>query len=124
MLTLAALVVALLFLPTPWNVVLVVSAAVIDLLETGLFLWWSQRRRSAVGVDTLVGRPATVLTALAPRGQVRVAGEIWQAESPQPVDPGVAVVVRAVHGLTLEVEPALRSDPSGESAPGERHEHL
>lgn len=106
MLTLAALVVALLFLSAPWNVVLVASAAVVDLLETGVFLWWSKRRRAAVGVDTLVGLSATVLTALAPQGQVRVAGEIWRAESAEPVDPGESVVVRAVRGLTLEVEPA------------------
>lgn len=110
MLTLAALVVALLFVPAPWNVVLVASAAAVDLLETGVFLWWSKRRRSAVGVHTLVGRGATALTALAPHGQIRIAGEIWEAESLQPVDPGAGVVVLAVRGLTLEVEPAPGPD--------------
>lgn len=112
MLTLAALVIALLFLRAPWNVVLVASAAVVDLLETALFLWWSKRRRPAVGVDTLVGRTATVTAPLAPRGQVRVAGEIWAAESTEPLDPGATVVVRAVRGLTLEVEPVSAATES------------
>ena len=60
MLTLVALVVALVFLSSPWGWILVISAAVIDLAETGAFLWWSRRRRRlappAVGVEDLVGR--------------------------------------------------------------------
>ncbi len=59
---------------------------------------------------TLVGRHAVVVTVLAPRGQVRVQGEIWEAESPVHVEPGREVVVRAVRGLVLHVEPTA---PSG-----------
>ena len=115
MLTIIALVVALLFLPSPWNVVVVVAAAIVDLSETGAFVWWSRRRRrrspAAVGVETIVGCKGVALgrldpEAAAPIGQVRVGGEIWRARSAVPIDPGAAVIVSAVDGLLLDVAPA------------------
>jgi membrane-bound serine protease (ClpP class) len=110
MLTLVALAVALLFLSAPWNWVLVIGAALLDLAETGAFLWWSRRRRRltrpAVGAEDLVGRAAVAASALVPHGQVRLQGEIWSARCTRPVDAGTRVVVRAVDGLLLEVEPA------------------
>ena len=125
MLTIAALVVALLWLPSPWNVAVVGTAALVDLAETVVFVRWSKRRRAAVGLETLVGRRAVVVTALAPRGQVRVDGEIWQACSPRAAaDPGADVVVRAVDGLTLEVDPeAQPTYPRVETpqSPGAEH---
>ena len=105
MLTIAALVVGYLFLPAPWNWLLVIGAATIDLAETIVMLWWSKRRRPAVGAGALVGRGGVALTRLDLRGKVRVQGEIWEAESSAPLDPGAAVVVHAVDGLVLKVEP-------------------
>jgi membrane-bound serine protease (ClpP class) len=110
MLTIVAIALALLVLPSPWGWVAVVGAATIDVLETLFFMRWSTRRRSAVGVDTLVGRRAVVVTALAPQGNVRLNGELWRADSPVPIEPGQEVVVRAVNGLVLEVE---RTDAPG-----------
>lgn len=112
MLTIIALILALLALPSPWGWLLVLVAAIVDVTEVAVFRWWSRRRRSTVGVDTLVGRHAVVVTALAPHGQVRVQGEIWQARSPVAVDPGEEVVVRAVRGLALDVEPTVARDTS------------
>ncbi len=115
MLTILALVVALLFLSWPWNVIIVVVAAAIDIAETGVFLWWSRRRRRltpvAVGAETIVGRVGVALgrldpDAARPTAQVRVEGEIWRARSAEPIDPGAAVVVSAVDGLLLDVRPA------------------
>ena len=57
------------------------------------------------GVEDLGGRRAVAVTALVPDGQVRVHGEIWAARSGTAVGQGDAVVVRAVDGLVLEVEP-------------------
>jgi membrane protein implicated in regulation of membrane protease activity len=113
MLTIIALVIALLFLSSPWNVVIVIVAATIDIAETGTFFWWSRRRRRltpvAVGAETIVGRAGTALGRLdpgaaSPAGQVRIEGEIWSARSGEPIEPGAPVVVRAVNGLVLEVE--------------------
>jgi membrane protein implicated in regulation of membrane protease activity len=114
MLTLIALVLALLFLPSPWGAIVVVAAAIIDLIETGVFVWWSRRRRrrgpAAVGVQSLLGHTGVALSRLEPGGaapgQVRVEGEIWSARASEPVDPGGHVTVAAVHGLTLDVVPA------------------
>jgi membrane protein implicated in regulation of membrane protease activity len=114
MLTIIALVIALLFLSWPWNIVLVIVAATIDIAETGVFVWWSRRRRRgtrvAVGAETIVGRTGIALGrldpgALNPVGQVRVEGEIWGARSAEPIEPGAAVVVDAVDGLVLVVAP-------------------
>ena len=120
MLTIIALVVAILFLSWPWNVIVVVVAAIIDISETGGFLWWSKRRRRlsppAVGAETIVGRTGIALARLDPRssvpgGQVRVEGEIWSARAAEPIEPGATVTVTAVDGLVLDVEPA-RSENS------------
>jgi membrane protein implicated in regulation of membrane protease activity len=114
MLTIIALIVAVLFVPSPWNIVLVVVAALVDIAETGAFVWWSRRRRRlsapAVGTGAIVGRTGIALERLDPTipgrvGQVRVDGEIWGARSTEPVDPGDAVRVRSVVGLVLDVEP-------------------
>jgi membrane-bound serine protease (ClpP class) len=71
-----------------------------------IFLPW--RRRARVGVETLIGTSAMVITPLVPDGQVKVNGEIWQAHSQREVRVGEAVLIRAVNGLTLEVEPHSR----------------
>ena len=116
MITLVALLVALLFLPSPWGWIVVIVAAVIDVVETGTFVWWSRRRRRltrpAVGVEDLVGRIGIAATALVPEGQVRVQGEIWAARSRSQVARGDRVVVRSVDGLVLHVDPATDADQS------------
>jgi membrane protein implicated in regulation of membrane protease activity len=110
MLTLIALVIALLFLSWPWSVLVVIAAAIIDIAETGTFVWWSRRRRRrgppAVGSGALVGRTGVAIDRLAPGGQVRVAGEIWNARSEVAIDPGSPVSVSGIDGLTLTVVPA------------------
>ena len=78
MLTIIALVIALLFLSWPWNVVIVIAAAAVDIAETGVFVWWSRRRRrrgpAAVGAETLVGRTGIALARLAPGAAARRPG--------------------------------------------------
>ena len=105
MLTIIAIVLALTVLPSPWGVVAIVGAFAIDVAETTFFVRWSKRRRATVGVETLVGRTAVVVRALTPRGQVKLDGEVWEARGPVAVAPGEEVVVIAVEGLVLDVEP-------------------
>lgn len=116
MLTLIALLVALLFLPSPWNVALVATAAAVDVAETVVFVWWSRRRRRltepAVGSETVVGRSAIALGRLDPDGQVRIDGEIWRAHALTAIDPGAAVRVVSLDDLTLTVI-ADASQPCG-----------
>ena len=105
MLTIIAVVLALTVLPSPWGLVAVIGAALVDAGETWFFVRWSKRRRSTVGVETLVGRTAVVVRALTPRGQVKVDGEVWEARSEYQFAPGDEVVVTGVDGLVLDVEP-------------------
>jgi membrane-bound serine protease (ClpP class) len=111
-LTLVALLLALLVLPSPWNWIVVVVAAAVDVVETIVFVWWSRRRRPSVGLETFVGRRAVAVEPLLPRGQVRIDGELWQARSPEPVQPGADVVVTGVDGLVLDVAPREHVPPT------------
>jgi membrane protein implicated in regulation of membrane protease activity len=104
-LTIVAVVLALTVLPSPWGIVAIASAAAIDVLEATFFVRWSKRRRASVGVETFVGRRAVVVRPLTPRGQVKLDGEVWEARGPAGVLPGDEVVVVAVDGLVLDVEP-------------------
>jgi membrane-bound serine protease (ClpP class) len=104
-LTIVAILLALTVLPSPWGWVAIIVAAAIDIVETAFFVRWSKRRRAVVGAETLVGRRAVVVRALAPRGQVKLDGEVWEARAQYDVLPGDEVVVTSVDGLVLEVEP-------------------
>jgi membrane protein implicated in regulation of membrane protease activity len=99
-----ALVLALTVLGSPWGGVLVGAAAAVELAELWFWIWFSKRRRIAVGVETLVGATARVVLPCRPLGQVRVQGELWQARCAAGADPGDDVQVAAVEGLTLVVE--------------------
>ena len=105
-LVLVALALAIFVLPSPWGLVAVAVAAVLDIAETGLFIWWSKRRKASVGVDALVGKVGVAASALWPEGQVKISGELWQARCAGGCDAGTRVIVRAVEGLMLEVDPA------------------
>lgn len=105
MLFLVALGLAIFVLPSPWGVVAVVVALVIDLGEVGFGLWYSKRRSSAVGTGTLVGATGVAVGEIRPEGQVRVNGEIWRARCVEGCDAGSTIVVRRVDGLTLEIGP-------------------
>jgi membrane protein implicated in regulation of membrane protease activity len=104
MITLVAIVLAVFVLPQPWGLVAVAGGVTIDIAQNLALLRWSQRRRASVGAEALVGRRAVAVTALDPRGQVRLDGELWSAVSEEPLDHGREVVVRRVEGLTLVVE--------------------
>ena len=106
MLLVVAILLAVFVLPSPWGLVAVAVGAALDIVETGLFLWWSKRRRVSVGTETLVGKRGTVVSDLWPEGQVKVGGELWRARCEGGCESGTDVVVREVHGLMLVVEPA------------------
>ncbi len=69
----------------------------------------AQKTPVAMGTESLIGRVGTARTALAPRGQVRLGGELWTAELAEGEEalPGDAQVeVVAVDGLRLVVRKA------------------
>lgn len=100
-----ALVLALYVLDRPWDVLVLVGATVVEVAEIFFWIWLSKRRGPQVGAETLIGAEAVVITPCRPRGQVRVAGEIWEATCDAGADVGDEVRVLARRGLTLVVEP-------------------
>jgi membrane-bound serine protease (ClpP class) len=103
---LASLLLAVFVLEEPWNWIAVGVGILLEIGETLFFFWWSKRRKATVGAETLVGRRAVVSVDCRPNGQVRVAGEIWQARCDAGAAVGDDVVVREINGLLLVVEPA------------------
>jgi membrane-bound serine protease (ClpP class) len=77
------------------------------------------RSKTTTGREGLVGEVGVVRSRLAPRGQIFVRGELWNAESETPVEPGDSVRVANVEGLTLRVVPVQRAMAAAASvAPG------
>jgi membrane-bound serine protease (ClpP class) len=105
MLLLGAILLAIFVLPSPWGIVAVVAGGLIDAAESLALVRWSRRRRSVSGAQALVGQTAVVSSPT----QVRVAGELWQARSAEPLVAGEDVEVSAVDGLTLEVSRPTRA---------------
>lgn len=63
----------------------------------------AQMRRPQVGVEALVGAEGTVTQALNPEGKVFIQGELWNAESDEPIPEGNRVRVVSVRNLKLHV---------------------
>jgi membrane-bound serine protease (ClpP class) len=89
---------------SPWGVVLIAAAGVVDIGESLFWIWLSKRRRAAMGVEALVGRTAEVTRACRPLGFVRLGGELWQARCEEGADRGDTVRVLGLDGLVLVVE--------------------
>ena len=67
----------------------------------------AQRRKPATGMEGIMGEKGTAFTKLSPAGQVRVLGEIWNAESLDGNLPKDSeIVVAEVKGLLLKVKKA------------------
>jgi len=61
-------------------------------------------KKPLAGFTDMVGSKGTVIEALAPRGTVKIKGELWEAESAeQKIDAGEEVTVIGQQGLRLMV---------------------
>jgi membrane-bound serine protease (ClpP class) len=70
------------------------------------------RRRGAVsGRGSIIGGMGTAVQDFTGDGKVWLEGEAWAAHSNVPIRKDQQVVVRAMKGLTLEVEPTSEPDP-------------
>jgi len=68
----------------------------------------SRKWKSTTGKEELIGSQGVVVKLLqsGAEGMIRVHGELWRAESSQPVQEGKTVRIVRVEGLKLYVEPA------------------
>ena len=94
------------FISISWSVILT------SVLVTALFFFFAigmgikaQRAKPVTGVEGIIGETGEALTDLAPEGQVRVHGEIWNATSiGGTITRGTRVSVKQIHGIRLTVD--------------------
>jgi membrane-bound serine protease (ClpP class) len=92
-----------------------VASAVIFIGIIGLALK-ARRGKVVSGREELAGALAVALEPFDEAGQVRVHGEIWHARTEMPIAEGQHLRVRAIDGLTLEVEPAPDLERTGDDS--------
>jgi membrane-bound serine protease (ClpP class) len=97
------------FLQISWSVIVpvVAAAAGLSLLIVGVGLR-ALRRKPMTGLEEMIGLVGEAKTTVAPRGQIAIHGELWDAVSEAPLQPGDAAEVTRVEGLRLHVKPVLR----------------
>jgi membrane protein implicated in regulation of membrane protease activity len=102
---LTALVVGYFFLDPPWRWLILIPAAAIDVIDIIVWLRW-RKRRAVTGAESLVGSTATVVTVERPgEATVKARGQLWNAAVRGNVHAHDRVVIRAVDGIRLQVEP-------------------
>jgi membrane protein implicated in regulation of membrane protease activity len=106
-LLLAILLVLFVSFPSPWNVVVLAVACVLEVVEIALLRRWSKRldRRTArtTGSEAMIGQSAEVVEACRPMGMVQLQGELWEARCEGGAQAGETVRIKSVEGLTLIV---------------------
>lgn len=100
------LIIAGLFIFLPWitavpiALVLAVGTAVI-----GYYAASALRQPPVTGKEALVGRVGEAVSDLKPAGLVKVGGELWVAEAPEPICQGARVQILEVQGAKMKVRP-------------------
>ena len=112
MILIGAILLAIYVLPSPWGVIAVIGAAVVEAGETAFWFWLSRRRKVQAGAETLIGASGVVTSACRPEGLVRVQGELWAAYCQYGADPGDEVRVVSRDGLVLTVERGRAEAPA------------
>ncbi len=88
----------------------------------GLYIRWIigplRRRRKLTGSETMIGKIGLAVTDLNPKGEVRVLGEIWRAESSSgSILQGEQVTVKTLNGLVVIVEKPQNFENNDQTAP-------
>jgi len=68
----------------------------------------AMRRKPSTGREGMVGLVGIAKTPLTPQGKVLVHGELWEAVSDRPLQPGDEAEVTRMEGLKLYVTPAAK----------------
>jgi membrane protein implicated in regulation of membrane protease activity len=108
----------LIFVPWPWSLAAAIASLVVFVFEVAYWQRRMRHRKVQTGVEALVGATGEVTAPLAPVGQIRVKGELWEARASTSIERGAQVRVVAVHGLTLEVTPAAGASSGAASSVG------
>ncbi len=93
----------------PWieissDIVKAVVIALIVIFTVVIFLIRrTVRKPPVVGKEQLIGQAGVAVTGIAPRGLVKIRGELWTATSKEQIKEGGQVVVKDVKGIMLVV---------------------
>ena len=102
---------------SPWIVSVGVSAWILKDLVLYPLVRTAYESDVKTGIEQLIGDRGVVQNELAPRGKVRVRGELWSAEiasGSQPLAQGEPVLILGAQGITLIVtadSTEAREDP-------------
>ena len=97
-------------LPSDWisiswaSILVVVGATVLFFVGVLSYAVKAQLAKVRTGIEGLVGEEGVAKTDVHKRGRVQVHGELWNAESDEPIAPGERVVVVSVKGMTVTVK--------------------
>ena len=114
MLLVLAVLAAILWLPSPWGLLLVIGAAIVEAVEVWFWIWWTEGGTSrSSGAEALVGAVARRHDAARPRRpRARRRGALAGPERASRPRAGERVVIQAVEpDLTLVVSPEQGKDP-------------
>jgi membrane protein implicated in regulation of membrane protease activity len=101
---LALAIILALFVPWPWNLIVLILGIVGEVGEIAYGRRIAKRWRPRTGAESMVGLEAEVASPCRPRGQVRILGELWEAMCEGGAEAGDLVRVTDVDGLRLVVE--------------------
>jgi membrane protein implicated in regulation of membrane protease activity len=109
MILILAILVALLFLDSPWSIVVIVVGCILEVVEVAVLRRWSKRidrtTEATTGTEAMIGVAGEVVEECRPEGTIRINGELWAARCPEGAATGDTVRVKGVEGLTLVVSP-------------------
>jgi len=96
------------FFQISWAVIIpvVITSAAISLFLIGMGVR-AMRRPPQTGLEGMIGAVGIAATALRPHGKLTIHGELWDAISDAPADPGTSARVLRIEGLTLYVTPVF-----------------
>jgi membrane protein implicated in regulation of membrane protease activity len=98
-----AIVLAFVFVPWPWNLLLIFGGLTVESVELAWGLRLARRWKPKTGAEAMIGEEAEVVAACHPVGDVRVQGELWRARCEDGADVGETVRIESIDGLTLVV---------------------
>jgi len=119
MLILAALLLfALQVVPALWGVAVVAGAIAFEVVEKGFWVRYTRRIPLAMGPETMIGRPVTVVSTCRPVGRVRFGSESWRARCRDGAGVGESLVIDTVENMTLIVsKPSPGTTPTADTEP-------
>lgn len=96
------------FFQISWAVIIpvIITTATVSLFLIGMGVR-AMRHPPETGTEGMIGAIGIAKTALRPDGKLAIHGELWDAVSDAPADPGTFARVVRIEGLTLYVTPMV-----------------